>query len=685
MSRFMRHVRIGCALLFVSLVGVPGASTAKEPSSEIPKRREFPVSDKIKPCQDFYQYACSEVISSFKLRPDRSSHSFAFDDARERTLKTRMEFLAALAKQNPQRMSPRVQGMQNVYAACMSPEAKKAEEPSLVRRFGDEIAGIKTIADFRDYAARKMLTPEFRFVEFDIDNNLDDSTKDDLLLMSHPLFFPARSYYEKGRNEKDEFKTRMAAFQDIVRSFFQTIGADNPDQRAAAVVRFEILLAPNVPSRADLRDLIMTRDVVMTKEQALAAYPNLQLDALLSRVPDQARLRVIYKRTFDFLNNQVLTDVPAVDLETLKDYYLFHSAYPYMDEAYPDFFNQVFAFRNKFLGGPEVRPVLAERCTRTVMGRFEHEIDFELLPRVYPHFDKAKLQALIERVRGTIRDSLTGNSWLSSDAKQEALLKLNTATLQLFSPDRIEDWDFNPPAAFSPDRHYANIMTLDKNRSDRILQELPVHNKTRWPWGPLTVNASASPNDNRLNYPAGILVPPVYDSGPKAPDFVNLGAIGAVIGHELGHLFDDQGAKFDHTGKLRDWMPPADLKKFKERGKPMIDQFDAAYPKYKEYGKQTQGENIGDFVGITFAYRTAFPKDEGSPEAKKALFLQWGRSWCMVAREQYLDTQMRTNEHPIGEARVNQQVIQQPGFYEAYACREGDAMYLPPEKRLEIW
>ncbi len=179
--------------------------------------------------------------------------------------------------------------------------------------------------------------------------------------------------------------------------------------------------------------------------------------------------------------------------------------------------------------------------------------------------------------------------------------------------------------------------------------------------------------------PIGILQYPFYD--PNLPDEMNLGAVGVVIGHELGHGIDDEGAKYDATGALHQWMTAADIQRFQERGRKLVEQFN----RIGHDGVLTLGENIGDLTGITFAYNAAFPSGQGDQAQKKNFFLQHARLWCGVERPEYAKMQLKTNPHARGWARVNQQVKNQPEFAKAFACQSKDAMVLPPQSVVKIW
>lgn len=197
--------------------------------------------------------------------------------------------------------------------------------------------------------------------------------------------------------------------------------------------------------------------------------------------------------------------------------------------------------------------------------------------------------------------------------------------------------------------------------------------------GPLTVNAYYSPDKNKFVLPIGILQYPFFIRDGDVVE--NLGAVGAVVGHELGHSIDDEGSKFDSKGKLKQWMSDEDIKKFQDRGRKMLDQFN----KIGHNAQLTQGENIADLVGLTFAYNAAFPDNAGKIDDKKKFFVAYARVWCNVMREKTKEMQLKTDPHSLGFARINEQVKHQKGFQEAFSCNKSNKLFLEDSSRIEIW
>jgi putative endopeptidase len=365
---------------------------------------------------------------------------------------------------------------------------------------------------------------------------------------------------------------------------------------------------------------------------------------------------------------------------------MFYELREKLDQGYPDFYDKAFIFANKFLGGKNKRSELDEECTTLTMHRFGAEFDYLILPKMFPHFSSEKIAELVSKIKASILASLSKNNWLSPNAKNEAVKKISTAFMRLVSPVTFADWKFLPIVEYGKDSYLANIEKRNELSDDRefsFFREL----KDIRSWegvGPLEVNAFYQPAYNQFTMLQGILQYPFYDQ--KNAEIENLAGIGMVVGHELGHAIDDQGSKYDASGKLRNWMTENDLKKFKELTKSLIEQ----YNKAGMNGEYTLGENIGDLVGLTAAYDAAFSLNNTSSEVdlnnqKKKFFLNYARSYCEVQLPGVRDLRLKSDPHSLGVARVNEVVKHFASFKDVFSCKENDPMILSAEKRVHIW
>ena len=532
----------------------------------------------------------------------------------------------------------------------MNTEARKVEEQEVLKKAVAEINGIKTKKEFINLLIQKALKGQYSHVSFFKTPNLDNPDVNDFFMMPSRLTtIPTRSYYENAELVK--------AYQPLVAEFFKIAGMDKADERAKWVVDFEKEYIKKYPTPAERRPLWSKR--AYSKPSQLKAYKNLGLAGILAKVPSKVKIRNPIDNVFKHLDSAI----SKYSLDQLKSIYLFQNISSELDEAFPEYFKKRFAFNNKFLGGPPKRAALDERCTKDTMARFSKEIDHEVYARFFKDFPEKKFVSLLEQVRASIIDGLVKNTWLSKKSKAAAIKKIKMASFQVVKPKNDREWNFNPVAKYDPKAYIANSELLGQKLQDREFERLPKPvDKSIWWLGPMTVNAYYSPTSNKFVMPAGILQYPFYD--PKLPDWVNLGAVGAVVGHELGH---------------------ADVKTFRKRGEKLIAQFEAA----GHNGKLTLGENIGDLVGVTFALNAAkkvMPMDPvGRDKATKEFFLQWGRAWCGVMRPKAIEMRLKTDPHALTWARVNEQMKHQPDFHRVYKCKAGDKLFLPKEEQVTIW
>ena len=649
--------------LFLILILIVTAC-GPEKSSKIPDRRDFPVNHDINACKDFYGYTCSKTNESFKLREDRSRHAFAFHDSAERILEAKKEYFKKLQSLKPG--SAKEEMLKNYYTACIDGDAGKTDELLLVVRIQRELEGLNTRKEIVDFFASKTETADEAPVEFGVIANQDNPDYNDIYLLPVFMTLPEKTYYEK--------KEVTSALKKVITLFFKTIKTERAEERALKVYQFEKGLAEVFPTPTEFRTLVATRTYVPRKTM-IDTYPGLKLGVFLEKVPVETRIRNFAPRALEYLDESLKN----LSFEELKDIYLYFSLNEYLDDAYPEFFQKKFQFEHDFLGGPAERPDRHERCTTATMQGFTKEIDYVMLPELFPGFPRKKVVQMAEKIRSSILSTLRENTWLSAGAKREAIEKIETARLQLVSPENENEWDFNLPAEYSIDKPLQNYKTLKLMKKKKMLNELgKPTDPSRWAMGPLTVNAYYSPPLNKFVLPVAILQYPMYN--PGQPVELNLAAIGTVIGHELGHAIDDKGSKYDASGKLRNWLTDSDQRKLHSRSRPLVEQFNLA----NHNGELTLGENIGDLVGLTASYRAAF-RDGGTVDMKKKFFTQYARMWCEVERPSSVERRLKTDPHALGKSRVNEQVKHQPGFAEAFGCKPIDPMTLPPANIVRIW
>lgn len=656
-------------LTLVCFVSLTSFSATPQPTSEIPAKREFPPNPEVNPCDNFHDYVCSIAESNFKLRDDRSRHTFAFSDSDERLLEAKKSFMKNLPREKG--LTSRGQQIKNFYMSCMDTKSRVKEEIKKLAEVQDDLKKIKSAKSFVQYLNAQSKRGNKNFSSFWISPNLDDPLKLNFQISVSLMDLPDHSYYEN--------KELMKSYQSVLAEFFKTVEPTLTEEQALTKSARQVQLQNDFIKIYPVKSVRRQRyseKRTSSQEDAAKKYDNLSFNQIFEQVPGMVLINTTVPESIEFLNSSMNDEM----LDTLKDYYLYRVASSFMDEAFPQFFKTQFDFEKNYFGGPQVRPDLQERCTTKVADTFQMELDQILIGRLFPGFKDEKVRVLATKIRGSIIAGLEKNSWLTPEAKAEAKRKIQNAKLQLVRPQNNREWDFLPVQKYSTNRYLENERIYALASYNKQMEDLKhPANQEAWGMGPLTVNAYYSQSENKFVLPIGILQFPFYN---KDSDLIeNLGAVGAVFGHELGHSIDDQGSKYNADGKLSDWMTMKDKAEFSKRGQKMIDQFN----KIGHDGMLTQGENIADLVGLTFAYQAAFPEGKGSIEDKKRFFTGYGRLWCTVSRPDYEKRLLKTDPHAAGWARINEQVKHQSAFSEAFNCKAGSKMTLPEKDRVQIW
>jgi putative endopeptidase len=349
-------------------------------------------------------------------------------------------------------------------------------------------------------------------------------------------------------------------------------------------------------------------------------------------------------------------------------------------------------FYSKELRGAKEQRPLEERALARVNGSLGEALGQLYVAEKFPPEAKVKAQKMIANVLSAFGDRINVLEWMSDETKQKAIEKLKATTVKVAYPDKWKD--YSNLEVTETNSYYDNRVAANKWGFNENIKKLgkPV-DKTEWYMAPQTVNAYFNPSYNEIVFPAAILQPPFYDY--QADEAVNYGGIGAVIGHEISHSFDDSGARFDKDGNLNNWWTEEDAVKFKALGKALADQYSAiqVLPETNINGEFTLGENIGDLGGINVAYDALqlYYNESGRPEkidgftGEQRYFMSWATVWRSKYRDEALKNQIKTDPHSPGMVRAGQPLKNVDAFYEAFNIIEGDSMYLAPEERVKIW
>ena len=548
-------------------------------------------------------------------------------------------------------------------------------------------AGIKTVDDFLktlgEFEARGLSGLFYTYVS--TDNK--DSTKNIVYLGQSGLSLPDEAYYRE-----DEYKEIRQAFLKHVQKMFELANLENPSQSAAQVLEIETHLAAYHWDQVKDRDAELTYNKKSFSElKQLAASFNWPLWIQSSNTPAKVLDQVIIRQPSYLEGLSKL--LAAFDLPKWRSWLSWHvlsGASPYLSAA---FVNENFNFYGTTLSGI---PKLKDRWKRGV-GLVEGALG-EAVGQIYVerHFGenaKTKMVELVANLTKAYRVSIEGLSWMSQETKERAYIKLEKFTPKIGYPDKWRDYS---ALEIKAGDLIGNLAQIAKYSQDYEYNKIgkPV-DKSEWYMTPQTVNAYYNPGMNEIVFPAAILQPPFFDV--NADDYAaNYGGIGAVIGHEIGHGFDDQGSKYDGDGNLVNWWSDIDRKEFEKRTKKLIDQYDqlspAAAPDVKVNGALTVGENIGDLGGLTIAYKAYEislngkqpPVIDGYSGAQR-FFMGWAQSWRGKYRAEEVRRRIATDPHSPDEFRCNQIVANLDEFYQAFGVGENDKHFMKADARVRIW
>jgi putative endopeptidase len=518
---------------------------------------------------------------------------------------------------------------------------------------------------------------------------------------------PDRDYYLVD-NERN--RTIQAAYKDYLAFLLGKAGYRDPQATAEQVYAFEHKVAELEWARASMRDDNVTYNK-LTREELLALAPQFPLarelaaagfegesEFLVPQIPPTADEVETFKITPEILEGigggtpAMLKLLSETDLGTIKAFMAAQFLSGYAAVLPSEIDDARFAFYDRLLGGQEVKRPRWKRAIAATEGMLGEQLGQLYAERYFPAESKAAMDALVANLRTALAASIAENDWMTEATKKEAVAKLDAFTPKIGYPDKFKTYDgleIRPGDALGNSIR-ATAWTL---ADDRARLGKPV-DRSEWGMLPQTVNAYYNSVFNEIVFPAAILQQPFF--GLSADPAVNYGGIGAVIGHEMGHGFDDQGAKSDGTGTLRDWWQPADLAKFTELG----DKLAAQYAKYCPYddgatcvnGRLTLGENIGDVGGLSMAYR-AYRMSLNGQEAPvidgltgdQRFFLAWAQVWRSMQREASGRQRLLTDPHSPEQFRTNGAVRNMDAWYKAFNVTPDDALYLPPEERVHIW
>ncbi len=637
----------------------------------------------VRPQDDFFDYVSGTWVANTEIPADKARWG-TFDLLGEQSQEDVQALVDEVsAAENVETGSPK-QKIRDFYNSYMDAEAATAKGISAIRGELDAIAAIDSMdgvfATFGSLSVYSVNGP----IGLGIFSDMKDPDVNAIYVVQAGLTLPDRDYYLL---DDEQFVNGRQLYLEYVTNVLELAGYEGAADRAERLMALETKLAEVMWTKEENRDWSKRYNPMNLDElNEMSPQINWALGFESVQIPLDKQFLVSQPSYFEAAG-KIIEDTP---LETWKDYLSFQTINTFAPVLGDQYAELSFNFFRKGLSGVEEQEPRWKRAVDSVNGNMG-----ELLGQLYveKHFQaesKERMDIMIQNLIKAYEVSILKLDWMSEDTKQQALDKLHKFTPKIGYPDKWIDYSKLEVVDGDLITNIKNGSNFAYNREIDKLDK-PV-DKTEWGMTPQTVNAYYNPVWNEIVFPASILQPPFFNV--NADEAVNYGGIGAVIGHEIGHGFDDSGRKFDGDGVLRDWWTEEDTVRFDERKNALAAQYDSydVIDGLTINGQFTSGENIGDLGGLSIAY-LAYKMSLNGEEAPvidgwtgdQRFFLGWAQVWRSKARDEETKQRLTTDPHSPPKFRANGAAINVPAFYEAFDVQEGDGMYLPPEERVKIW
>ncbi len=682
------QVAAGCTS-FIAATTTVGGSGSAAPGDNSKPSHGFDLANldrSVTPCSDFYQFSSGGWMKNNPIPADRSTWAVfstlnaSNEDALHQILEDAAKDKSAAPGSNRQKIG-------DFYASCMNePQIDATGTKPLDPEFA-RIAAIKDIPSLQAEIAHLQRIGVDAVFGFGSQQDFKDSKQVIFAAGQGGLGMPDRQYY---LDDDDRSKQLRAGYVQHVTNMFKLLGDDDVTSAAEAkvVLDIETAFAKAATKREDLRDPEKNYHM-MALAQVADLTPHFSWPEYFKEVgaPSVSEVDVAQPDAMKAVD-AALASVSLADWKTYLRWHLIHNDAHTLSSKFVD---ENFDFYGKQLTGAKENLPRWRRCVEATDGELGEALGQLYVERYFPPEAKARATELVRNLIAALREDLSTLDWMSPATRQQALHKLDAMNLKIGYPDKWRDY-----SAFRVDRgaYVENVTRGDTFEQARDLAKIgkPV-DRSEWRMTPPTVNAYYTPLHNEIVFPAGILQPPFFDA--KADDAFNYGSIGSVIGHEMTHGFDDQGAQFDADGNLKSWWTPEDLKNFKERGDCIEKQFSAfeVEPGLHGNGKLEEGESIADLGGLVIAYAAYQKTLAGKPAppdidgftSDQRFFLGYAAHWAANFRPEAARLRAKTDPHPLNSFRVDGPLSNMPIFAKAWGCAADSKMVRPDAIRCRIW
>ncbi len=639
----------------------------------------------VSPAVDFFKYANGSWLKKTEIPAEYSGWG-SFFILRDENLDKLKNILNEVEKnKNPKKGSSEQLVGDFYYTGIDSAKIEKEGfEP--IKKDLEAVNSVKSIKDFYKELVGVQLGYSNPFFYFGSGPDAKNSKMNIAQIYQSGLGMPDRDYYLK--NDSNSVSVRNS-YKSLIKNSFMLVGvgSEQASQNAEDILNLETKLAKASMSRTEERDPQKTYHKMSVKELTGIA-PEFEWNDYfdLAGVKKPGRINVAQPEFIKEVDNAVKT-TPLPILKEYLQWNIIRTASPYLSDP---FVEADFNFYGKLLNGTKEMQARWKRVLGTINRAVGMELGKLFVKEYFPPYAKKRALEMVHSLMASLKNRIQNLEWMSPETKTEAVKKLAAFTVKIGYPDK---WKSYKGLVINKDSYFGNVLRASIFNTKKELAKIgkPV-DKTEWGMTPQTVNAYYNPQNNEIVFPAGILQPPFFD--PNADDAVNYGGIGAVIGHEMTHGFDDEGRQYDAQGNMKDWWTKSDEKKFNQRAKKIIEQFDdyVAVDTLHVNGKLTEGENIADLGGINVAF-DAFEKTKEYKEGKEIngftpaqrFFLSFANIWKIKNRPQRLRLRVKIDPHSPEQYRVDGPLSNTPAFWKAFGVKPGDPMRRPADKLVKIW
>ena len=679
------------ALLFSSaaLIVACGGNNKKSENAMTDKNADKGLSlaemdTTVRPQDDFYNYVNGTWAKTAKIPADKPTWG-SFHILREKTDENCLLILDNLLKENFAQ-GTEGQKIKDLYESFIDWKKRDAEGLKPIEGLLTKIDNIKTLADLQKYLEEVTPEGENPICAWGVYADMKDSNMNTVYLGNFSIGM-GRDYYQKDNKENTE---ALQKYQDYVMAIFKVLKDDKAAEKAKQMVDFERSVAKLMLTNEEDRNPNLSYNP-QTMAELSKLVKNINLPQLLKNVGVNTDKVVVseirlYKQYDKFINEK--------NLPLIKDYLKYQLVADNASNLTKELDELSFNFYSKELQGQQEQRPMNKRALSVINGILGEAFGKLYVEKYFPPKAKEEMVTLVDYLKKSFAQHIKDVTWMSDATKEKALAKLNKFTVKVGYPDKWEDYSklTIEPAAKSV--YYTNLQRVNEWAYQKSLEKVgkPV-DKTKWGMSPQTVNAYYNPLYNEIVFPAAILQPPFFNF--EADPAVNFGGIGAVIGHEMTHGFDDSGAEFDGDGNLQNWWTPEDKKNFENATQALAKQYDQYEPVKGVFvnGTFTSGENIADLGGVNIAFDALqmYLKDKGNVgkisnfTQEQRFFISWGTVWRTLSTDKYLTNQVKTDPHSPGYFRSFGPLVNVDAWYKAFDVKEGDKLYKKPEDRIKIW